>query len=91
MQNVKQHTIIQLIGNNEAVLKEKYIDADGKVLFDYLGPGKYKLKVIYDRNRNNKWDTGNFGKRIQPEKVDYYDKIISVRSNWDMNETWILK
>ncbi len=91
MINVNQHTIIQIIGNNEAVIKEKYIDSDGKVLFDFLGPGKYKIKVIYDRNGNNKWDTGNFGKRIQPEKVDYYDKIINIRSNWDNNETWTLK
>ncbi len=91
MQNVKQHTILQILGKDENVIKEKYTDSDGKVLFDFLDPGKYKVKAIYDRNNNRKWDTGNFGKRIQPEHVEYFEKIITVRSNWDSVETWYLK
>lgn len=91
LNNVNMHTIIQIIGNNESVISEKYTDADGPVLFDFLPPGKYKIKVIYDRNKNNKWDTGNFAKRIQPERVDYFKDIITIRSNWDLNETWKLK
>ena len=33
-------------------------------------PGDYELRVLYDRNKNGKWDPGQFfGKHIQPELV----------------------
>jgi hypothetical protein len=60
-------------------------------LFDYLTPNKYKLKAIYDRNRNKIWDTGNFAKKLQPEKVIFYLKALSVRSNWELEESWKLE
>jgi hypothetical protein len=46
------------------------------------------LKVIYDNNDNRKWDTGNYLKKIQPEKVLYYKGDINVRSNWNIELTW---
>jgi hypothetical protein len=38
-------------------------------------PGKYLLRLIYDENNNNIWDTGNYLKHIQPEKVFIYKDI----------------
>jgi hypothetical protein len=52
--------------------------------------GVYKLKVIYDRNSNGKWDTGNYSKHSQPEKVDYYTAPLNIRANWDQQEEWNL-
>ena len=49
------------------------------------------IKANYDRNSNKIWDTGNFAKKLQPEKVLYYNKKISVRSNWDIEESWELE
>jgi hypothetical protein len=71
-------------------LQEKYKDTDGVIKFDYLSPGKYKMKVIYDGNGNKKWDTGEWGLRKQPEKVEFYNGEISIRSNWDVEATWEL-
>ena len=82
--------IIQLLDEKEIVLEQKILSASGKVKFDYLFPAKYKIKAIYDRNRNGRWDTGKFSKKLQPEKVQYFGKIIEVRANWDIEESWEL-
>jgi len=56
--------------------------------FELLDAGKYTVRLIEDPNKNEKWDTGNYLKKIQPENVIYYWKEIDLRANWDMNETF---
>jgi hypothetical protein len=43
-------------------------------------PGEYDLRILYDQNKNGKWDPGEyFGKRIQPELVKPVERRISVK------------
>ena len=56
--------------------------------FELLKSGKYIVRLIEDVNENREWDTGNYLKKIQPEKVIYFWKEIDLRANWDMNETF---
>jgi hypothetical protein len=49
-------------------------------------PGDYELKILTDRNKNGKWDPGEFfGKHIQPEIVRRVTSrpSITVKANWD--------
>lgn len=87
-ENVTSPLIVQLLTEKEELVKEKFIIQDNTISFDFLQPRKYMLKVIYDKNNNRKWDTGNYLKKIQPEKVIYYEGDINVRSNWDVEITW---
>lgn len=80
--------LIQLLDEKENLQEQKTLSSSGKVKFEYLSPGKYKIKAIFDRNRNGRWDTGNFSRKIQPENVSYFQKIIEVRANWDIDESW---
>ena len=80
--------LIQLLNERDAVLAEKKINSNGKVKFEYLNPGKFKVKAIYDRNHNGRWDTGSFRKNIQPEEVLFLQKTIEIRANWDVEEKW---
>lgn len=91
--NVEMPMIVQLVQNDarEKVLYEKSLDKDGSVLFDYLAPGKLKVKVIYDKNGNGKWDTGSYQDKIEPERVAYVNEIHKVRSNFDEEITWDVK
>jgi hypothetical protein len=91
LENVHQQMILQLINDRDNIMSEKIINNDQLVVFDFLAPGKYKIKAIYDSNKNKVWDTGNFRKRLQPEKVLYFSKELSIRSNWDDEETWKLE
>ncbi|MBL4706535.1 MAG: Ig-like domain-containing protein [Flavobacteriales bacterium] len=56
--------------------------------FDQLKPGKYLARLVFDKNFNNKWDTGNYLNQLQPERVLNYKTVIEIRSNWNMNEDW---
>jgi hypothetical protein len=83
--------IIQLTNPKDLVLEEQLIKTSGKVAFNTLTPGKYKLKVIQDRNKNGRWDSGNYLNKIQPERIQYFSKELEVRANWDIEEEWDLK
>ncbi|HMO61045.1 MAG TPA: Ig-like domain-containing protein [Ferruginibacter sp.] len=49
----------------------------------YMEPGEYELRVLYDDNRNGKWDTGSYENKRQPEKAITLDKKLTIRSNWE--------
>ncbi len=76
--------IIQLMDNKNKVLREKFLESKESMRFEFLGPGKYKIKYIEDRNGNRKWDTGKYIKKRQPERVYFYYGEILIRSNWDL-------
>ena len=89
---VKVPLLIQMVTNddNEKVVEQRRADRDGKVSFKYLLPEKYKVKVIYDRNGNGKWDTGSYQDKFQPERVVYINEVQKVRSNWEEMKSWDL-
>jgi uncharacterized protein (DUF2141 family) len=70
---------------------EVYGERNQSFDFDNLSPSKYYIRVIYDTNKNGKWDTGNYLKKIQPERISYSKEMIDVRANWDIVETFTLK
>jgi hypothetical protein len=47
--------------------------------------------MVYDTNRNKKWDTGNYLRKLQPEEIIYYPVEIEIRANWSLNETFKLE
>jgi hypothetical protein len=76
----------------EEVVKEFIVEGSQKeVVFDFLKPEKYILKYHTDMNGNGKWDTGNLSENRQPEPVSYFQKVINVKSNWEIKENWGLK
>ncbi len=80
--------IVQLLNDKSQVVTSKIATVQGLVTFDFLAPGKYHLKSIYDRNGNGKWDTGNYLKHVQPEKIYLGSSPIDLRSSWDHEVTW---
>ncbi|MDP4277155.1 MAG: hypothetical protein Q8914_05910, partial [Bacteroidota bacterium] len=56
--------------------------------FKYLSPGTYYLRAIEDLNKNFKWDAGDYMAKRQPENVYYRPASVSLRENWDVEETW---
>lgn len=91
--NVESQVIMQLLENTDAekIIQEKIVTENSTVVFEYLPPEKYKLKVIYDKNGDGVWNTGSYQDKFQPERVAYINEVIKVRSNWDNNLIWNLK
>jgi len=88
LKTISEKMIIQLLDSKGEMLKEKTEWSNNIIEFSYLKAGEYKLKAIYDRNRNGKWDTGNYEEKRQPEKVKFFNKQIKVRSDWDLKIEW---
>lgn len=92
LESVECPMVVQLLKNNEGeeVISERETDKSETVIFDFVAPGKYKIKVIYDENGNGKWDSGSFQDKLQAEKVAYINVVEKVRSNFDSEITWDL-
>jgi hypothetical protein len=69
-------------------IKEFEATGEDKLTIKLLAPGNYLLRAFVDENKNKKWDTGDFFKRKQPEKVYLYNKKLIIRSAWDTEEDW---
>ncbi len=81
--------IIQLISETSEEIIQKYsTETANTINFNNILPGNYKIKVICDLNKNNEWDTGNYLKKDQAEKIIYYPTTIVVKPNWDQNFDW---
>lgn len=82
-QNASTPVVYELL-ENDKVVQRRNAGTSGNTVFDYLLPKKYKLRAIADANANGIWDTGNYLKKIQPEKVVIYPSDLEIRSNWDL-------
>lgn len=87
--NLKGPAIVQLLSNDkdERILQKIQVLEDGQIVFPFLKPEKYKIRVIMDPNQNGKWDTGFLAEHRQPEQVIYFPKVLKVRSNFEYKES----
>jgi len=86
--NISLPFIIELTDKDaKKVLYEQYVEQTSPTYnFPFVKAGNYRLRVIEDRNRNKKWDTGNFLGRLLPEPVHYFAKEIELRANWEVEQ-----
>jgi hypothetical protein len=84
--------IIQLLkdGKDEKLVKQldTVVVAGSELKLSYLSPGQFRVKLVDDRNENGQWDTGDYEKGILPERVYYLPKILEIKSNWEIEESW---
>lgn len=83
--------IVQLVDAKGAVNYELKGTKNDLFDFRHITPAKYFLRVILDENGNNRFDTGNYLKKVQPERISYFPKELDVRPNWDFEEIFTLK
>jgi hypothetical protein len=95
--NKKQGYLIQLIDQQEQIVKEKFISFSlsgsnaTTIDFTNVTPGTYQIKIVFDDNENKKWDTGNIISKIQPEHVFIHPKPIKILSDWEIEEEILIK
>ena len=82
---------VQLMNKSEVAVQTE-ITKNNQCAFYFIKPGIYYLRLFIDENGNGKWDTGDFEKGIQPEKVYYYNRRLELRAlfeysqdDWDIN------
>ena len=82
--------IVQVLNEKSAVVRYAIAEGPGIMRFGYVPPGRYNFKAIYDENKNGRWDTGNYLKSKQPEKIFLSGKPEQLRSNWDWEPSWTI-
>lgn len=80
--------VIQLLTENELMVREDILGREATITWDLLNPGKYIIKAFADINHNSIWDTGDFLDKRQPEPVVYFPQVIEVRAGWSFEEDW---
>jgi uncharacterized protein (DUF2141 family) len=79
-----QNLIIELLEGKDKniVVERKLISNSKEIRFDLLEPKTYFVRAIIDTNKNNRWDTGNYLLKQQPEKVIYFTEQLELRANY---------
>mgnify|MGYP001585128327 FL=1 len=79
-----QNLIIELLEGKDKnnLVERRLISKSQEIRFDFLEPKTYFIRAIIDTNKNNRWDTGNYLLKQQPEKVIYFDEELKLRANY---------
>lgn len=83
--------IVELLDSEDNLLDTRYTTEETIFTFPLLKASKYKIRLIEDANGNRVFDTGNYLKKRQPERVINYPGTIEVRPSWFAKETFELK
>jgi len=84
--------IVHLLSKDEKeIIKKTTVKSDTTLRFKFLEPDKYKLKAIEDKNRNGVWDPGLYIRHEQPEEVIYFETLIEIMANWEVEYEWKIK
>jgi len=78
--------LVQWLNERKDILKQNLIKKNTLLNYIRYPTAKYLIRVIYDDNANGEWDTGNVKEGRQPEKTWNFEKTISLRPNWDLEE-----
>lgn len=84
---IKSGAFAELLDNKDKPVRYATIK-NGGAEFPFVKPGKYYIRLVIDRDNNKKFTPGNFNKRLQPEETYYYPKLIELKPNWDVEQSW---
>jgi hypothetical protein len=84
--NTKNY-IVEIFNEEKNVLRSDVITKNTSLVYRNYLTGKYTFRVIYDDNRNGLWDSGKVKLKTYPENIWISEKEISLRPNWDAEET----
>lgn len=87
LQNADTSAVVQLLSTQDKVVKE-VVSKNGKADFYFIKPGKYYMRMYYDRNGNGEWDTGDYDTQLQPEEVYYYPNPMELKAQWEISQTF---
>ena len=75
--------ILQLIGSKNNCVFQKNIKDNDKLKINQLLPDTYIIKLITDSNEDNKFTTGSYIKKIQPEQIKINKENIKIIAGWE--------
>lgn len=78
---------IQLYDDKDNIIRQASV-TQKEVRFDQILSKQYFVRFVFDRNGNNRWDSGNYKTRRSPENVYYLDQTITPKKGWEQKIKW---
>jgi hypothetical protein len=78
--DTSSHPVLMLKKDNNIYYQQRL--AQKNYTIPLILPGDFEISILFDSNKNGKWDTGNYWKKIQPERVVARKETFNVRPNW---------
>lgn len=78
---LNQNPVLQFVFSNEVIKSYPLTSPDWSI--DLITPNEYELRILYDTNKNGKWDPGNYHLKKQPERVISVNRRVTVHPNFD--------
>lgn len=87
IQTTEPNYIIQLLTKQNEVVQSKINTPAAS--FEDLTPGDYQIRVILDRDADQRWTPGNFLKNQEPEPIHFYKNekgslSVNIKANWEL-------
>lgn len=79
--DLTRNPVLQLVQNDEVVDSVALTGREWRR--ELFKPGEYELRILFDANKNQTWDPGNFRLKKQPEVVMTLPRRLTIRANWD--------
>lgn len=86
IEHPEKHYILKLLNMDNVAIRTFLLtgEQEKKISLQNLKAGSYHLQAIDDTNNNGEWDSGNFSKKLQPEKVINFHDSYELKGNWDL-------
>lgn len=85
--DLTKHPVMQLVV--ESKIFASYPITGKEFISKKFKPGEYELRMLYDTNKNGKWDPGSFKEKRQPEIVKSFVKKLVIRADRDSDQSFI--
>ena len=86
--DMKRNPVVQWVLGD--VVYKSYSLTGNELKIKLMEPNTYGMRILFDDNKNGIWDSGDYWKKKQPEKVIAIEQKFNVRANWDNEFTVVL-
>jgi hypothetical protein len=78
--------VVELLDDQKNTVQSNVVTTSTSIVYKNFLTSKYRVRVVYDTNKNGRWDSGNVRQRKQPENIWNSEKEITLRANWEAEE-----
>ncbi|MDE6485013.1 MAG: Ig-like domain-containing protein [Duncaniella sp.] len=79
--------MVELLSSSDKPVASAPVE-DGEALLSYLTSGTYYARLYVDADSSGTYTPGSVELTRQPEETYYYPRKISLKQNWDIEQTW---
>jgi len=83
--------VVEVLDSKDTVVASQALARSGNLRFLHLPSGDYRLRAVVDADSNGRWTPGDYCRQRQPEQSVLFEKTLSLREKWEMEERWTVE